>query len=428
MDFRIGLITLLLAAALPASAEEFTFDASEFEKKTFESGGYFEAKQEALNLRPDRSAYSLTYPDEGKRDWLGRSTGTLELTGKLNLDQVVADVRMRVLYARDAFTLDREYDKVMEGGLRWSPQQGLSFDAGKRVMRWGKGYAWSPTGFVERAKDPSDPQAAREGYTMASMDWTRSLDGPISTVGLTSLIVPAKDKINSDFGKTDHTNPAAKFYLLAWDTDIDVMWLGKGSKPQSFGVDFSRNLGTNLEIHGEWARMADVTRNYVNASGNVTSRRENINSFLLGLRYLTESEVTWIAEYYRNGNGYSASQLDDYYHFADTAVAAGTLSPLFTKARNLAQSGYARSNPGRDYLYLRASVSEPFDWLYTTTALTTMVNLNDGSFQITPEISYTGFTNMEIRARAILLSKQRHTDFGEKLSGQRFEVYARYFF
>ena len=170
-----------------------------------------------------------------------------------------------------------------------------------------------------------------------------------------------------------------------------------------------------------WARCGRM-------SGVTSSTQVNFNSWLLGLRYLTESEVTWIAEYYRNGNGYSASQLDNYYQFADTAVAAGTSSPLFTKAKNLAQSGYARSNPGRDYLYLRASVSEPFDWLYTTTALTTMVNLNDGSFQITPEISYTGFTNMEIRARAIFLSKQRHTDFGEKLSGQRFEVYARYFF
>lgn len=37
MDFRIGLITLLLAAALPAAAEDFTFDASEFEKKPLNS-------------------------------------------------------------------------------------------------------------------------------------------------------------------------------------------------------------------------------------------------------------------------------------------------------------------------------------------------------------------------------------------------------
>ncbi|MBS1156235.1 MAG: hypothetical protein H6R07_2159 [Proteobacteria bacterium] len=428
MKHAAAILTLLLAVAVPAPAEDFSFDAKEFEKKTFEFGGYLEAKQEALNQRPDRSSYALTYPNEASRNWLYRSTGTLELTGKLNLDQVVADLRLRGLYAEDTFVRTIETDKVMEGGVRWSPQQGLSFDAGKRVMRWGKGYAWSPVGFVERAKDPSDPQASREGFVMASMDWTRTFDGPISTVGFTPLIVPVKDKINGDFGKPDHINPAAKLYLLAWDTDVDLMWQGKGSKPQSFGVDFSRNLGTNLEIHGEWARMADVQRSYVDGAGNTFSRTENINSFLAGLRYLTENEVTWIAEYYRNGSGYSSIQLEDYYRFADQATAPGASASLFNKAKNLAQSGYARSNPGRDYLYLRASVSEPFNWLYTTTALTTMVNLNDGSFQITPEISYTGFTNMEIRARAIFLSNQRHTDFGEKTSSQRYEVYARYFF
>ena len=37
-------------------------------------------------------------------------------------------------------------------------------EAGKRTLRWGKGYAWNPIGFVERPKDPNDPDLAREGY------------------------------------------------------------------------------------------------------------------------------------------------------------------------------------------------------------------------------------------------------------------------
>ncbi len=422
------ILLLVAAASVSASAEEFTFDESEFEKKIFEFGGYFEAKQEALNLRPDRAAYQLTYPGEASRDWMGRSTATLELTGKMNLETVVTDIRMRGLYAKDAFVQTWDYDRIMEGGVRWSPQQGISVDAGKRIERWGKGYAWNPVGFIERPKDPSDPQASREGYVMAGVDWTKTFDGPISTLSFTPRIVPVKDRINSGFGKGEDVNPAAKLYLLAWDTDIDLMWLGEGSKPQSFGIDFSRNLGTNLEIHGEWAHSLDVPRTYIDASGNTFSRNETVNSFLLGTRYLTESEVTWIVEYYRNGNGYSANQLRDFYRFADRATSSGAPDTLFAKAKNLAKSGYSRSSPGKDYFYVRASASEPFDWLYTTTALTTMINANDGSFQITPEISYTGFPDMEIRARAIFLSNQRHTDFGEKTTSQRFEVYLRYFF
>lgn len=70
----------------------------------------------------------------------------------------------------------------------------------------------------------------------------------------------------------------------------------------------------------------------------------------------------------------------------------------------MAQSGYGMPNPGRDYFYLKASVSEPFNWVYgalAMTAMTAMTNLNDGSYQITPEITYTGFSNVELRARAI---------------------------
>ena len=78
-------LTLLLAAALPpASAEEFTFDASEFEKKTFEFSGYLEQKGEVLKLRGDSPAYRLAYPGKSSRSTLLRSTTTLETSGKLS--------------------------------------------------------------------------------------------------------------------------------------------------------------------------------------------------------------------------------------------------------------------------------------------------------------------------------------------------------
>lgn len=47
-------------------------------------------------------------------------------------------------------------------------------------MRWGKGYAWNPVGFVERPKDPNDPELAREGYWMASADYIVNFTGPLT--------------------------------------------------------------------------------------------------------------------------------------------------------------------------------------------------------------------------------------------------------
>ena len=411
-----------------AGAEEFKFDASEFEKKTFEFSGYVEQKEEGLRLRDGTPSYRLAYPGGADRTWLARSTSTLDVAGKLNLDPLVADLRLQSSYASDPLVNATSNPKVMEGGVRWSAGPGLSFDAGKRVQRWGKGYAWTTVGFVERPKDSSDPTAAREGFEMASVEWTKSLGGPISTIGFTGLIVPTNDGMNASFGQARHLNPAAKLYLLAMDTDIDFMWRGKGAKPQSYGVDFSRNINTALEVHGEWSRTLDASRTTVSASGVSNSRTTDYTSWLLGIRYLTQGEVTWIGEYYRNGSGYGAGELGDYYQFLDTALAPNAPSTLVNKARGVAQSGYGKPNPGRDYLYVKASISEPFNWLYGAASLAAMASLNDGSWQITPEVSYTGFTGIELRARVIVLGGQPNTEFGEKLSSSRLELTARIFF
>jgi hypothetical protein len=51
----------------------------------------------------------------------------------------------------------------------------------------------------------------------------------------------------------------------------------------------------------------------------------------------------------------------------------------------------------KDYLYLRISQKEPFNILYFTPAITGMMNLNDKSVSISPELLYTGITNLELR-------------------------------
>lgn len=424
----LTVVVLGLTANTVARAEEFSFDASELEKKQFEFSGYLEQKEESLRLREDSSGFKLAYPGAQPRSDLLRSTSTLELAGKLNLGDFVLDARTQGSWADDALVNTSKDLAVMEGGLRWSPSPGLSFDVGKRVLRWGKGYAWSPVAMVERIKDANDPTTSREGFVMASGEWTKTLSGPISAVSFTGLLLPTDGDLNSDFGKTHDLNPAAKLYLLAWDTDVDLMWRAKGARSESFGADFSRNLSTALEIHGEWARTLEATRTTVSASGVTSSQQVDVDSFLLGLRYLTPGEVTWIAEYYRNGVGYERSEMQTYFQFLDTALSANAPAALNSKARNVAQSGYGRPNPARDYLYVKASVSEPFDWVYGSASITTMINLNDRSYQITPELSYTGFANWELRGRLIVLNGQAQTEFKEKASSARLEVYARYYF
>jgi hypothetical protein len=320
--------------------------------------------------------------------------------------------------------------RLYEGFLALEPAIGTSFGLGKRTLRWGKGYAFNPVGFVERAKDPNEPELSREGFVLLGASFTRSLDGPLKTVTFQPLLVPTADHLNEDFGSGNHANPAARLSLLYRDTDIDFQVLGEGARSARLGVDFARNLTTNLEIHGEWAYFSEVEKPVLDASGNLTRESASARSYLLGLRYLSESEVTTILEYYYNGTGYAEEQMRDYFSFVHTAydqfVTTGD-STLLARAKAV-QSSYVRPNPIRRYLYLRSSWKEPFDILYFTPAVTAIANLDDSSYQVTPELAYTGITNLELRLRLIFLRGDRLTDFGEKPNDQRLELRARYYF
>lgn len=425
---RAAGIFLLIAAA--AQAQEFSFDASQFGKKPFEFGGYVELKQQRLELNRDAALYQLGFyrrPLGG----LDQTTLTLKPEGKLRAGAFTLNARAHLEGDWETRQFDREF-RFDEFYGSYKPDPGFTLDAGKIPLKWGKGYAWNPVGFVERQKDPNDPDLARQGFTMLTADFIRNFDGDLRTVAFTPVLLPVTSGVNHDFGSTGHLNVAAKLYLLYADTDIDFMFLGNGSRSRRFGVDFSRNLGSNLEIHGEWARIEDTRRQVVTAAGVATTLRQNaVSSYLLGLRYLTERDTTWIFEYYRNGPGFAENEMQDFFRYTDTAYAqflvTGNDSPL-QRAASLSRSGIARPNPGRDYVYLRVSQKEPFDILYFTPAVTLIANANDRSYSVAPEILYTGINNLELRARAFFLSGNPLSEFGERPNKRRLELQARLYF
>jgi hypothetical protein len=419
-------LVLLFATAGIKAQEEPAFDASQFEKKPFELNGYVQLKNEDFTLNPPGAFYKLNYYNQPQRDDLNRTTATMQLAGKLRQGIGTFDFRTNSDVWRDE--LAHDYDNtVYEAAYSVRPDPGLTIEAGKRAMQWGKGYAWNPIGFVQRPKNPDDPQLAREGYVMADADLIYSPGGALQTVAFTPVLLPVRGDVNSDFGASGYMNPAAKLYLLYRDTDIDFAWQGKGSRPARFGMDFARNLTSNFEIHGEWARILQFTKPVTDASGQVTNVTGNATSYLAGLRYLTASDTTYIAEYYRNGTGYSVPEADQFYQLVDTAFATGN-SALVQKALLLGQGGYGRPNPGQDYVYFRAQLKDALGVVYFQPAIFAIMNWQDHSYQVTPELLYTGINNLELRFRAFLLHGGTSTDFGEKQNSSKLEIYARYYF
>lgn len=427
--FAVFVSLVLILPLLPRSAvgaDEFSFDIAAYEKKDYRFGGFLQANIDQQRLAQDSYASRLFFLNTPSRNTITENAVALELNAEYKQQTWSA----HATYHAEAY--DSELRSDQEGNFyealwQYQPDPGITFELGKKAIKWGKGYAWSPVGFVERPKDPDDPELAREGYVVATADLIKSNIGQLQTLALTPVYLPVTDSVNDEYGIADHDNVAIKVYALYNDIDIDLMWLSEGSKSQRYGLDFARNISTNFEVHGEWARLDELSRQIVASTGASSIERGSASQWLLGLRYLTENETTIIAEYYRNNAGYTEAELTDYFKAVDGALISGNSTLLSTLATVGARS-YLTRTPGKDYVYVRLSNKEPFDWLYFTPALTLIGNMQDSSYSLSPEILYTGVEDFEFRFKATFLHGARFSEFGEKRNKQRFELRARYFY
>lgn len=415
------------AGAATSAAEEFKFDRSEFEKPAFQVGGYVEGKAEYFRLDRNAALYRLNAIGNDLGDDNARTTGTGEIRARYEKGPFTAAATGHGSVEADGDQGGAHRLRLYEGGVAVRPMTGLSLDLGKKVLKWGKGYGWNPVGFVERAKDPTDPDLSREGFWVLSADYVRSFKGPLETIGVTPVVLPVTGDANEDFGKREHVNLGGKIYFLYEKTDIDLTILASGTKTTRFGADFSRNLLSNLEIHGETAYIADSERKALDQDRRTVTVFDDVVSGLLGIRYLTERDTTYIVEYYRNGPGFTRSETRDFFRLAHDAVDAGDRT-LLLRANALSESGHGRTTPARDYLYARVSQKEPFDILYFTPSIIGIVNPGDRSLSLTPELLYTGITNLEVRLRGQINVGGSLTEFGEKQADGKAELRVRYFF
>jgi hypothetical protein len=400
------------------------------EKKPYSISGYLEFRPTFYGLDDDAAFYKLEFYDRSDRSRLDEYNFRFLLDAsyekgigrfflRTNIDAVESDIESEV---------DTE---IFEGFLSLNPAPSFTADFGKKTLNWGKGYAQTFVGFVQRPKDPQDPNLPLEGFVMAAADYIKSFNGPLQTITLTPVLIPVYEDINEDFGEINNVNFAGKVYLLFYDTDVDFMFLTSGSKPFRFGADFSRNITSNFEIHGEFALINNFEKKFIDGDGNSFEKTFDAKSSLLGIRYLTPFNTIFISEYYRNGTGFTTDEMADFFAFVDKGhelfITSGD-NTLLDKASSLAEKSYARRNPMKDYLYLRISQKEPFDIVYFTPSITWIYNLDDRSYSLSPEFLYTGITNFELRLKGSFLVGEPKTEYGEKRNDYRVELRVRYYF
>jgi hypothetical protein len=220
-------------------------------------------------------------------------------------------------------------------------------------------------------------------------------------------------------------------YLLLYDTDIDVMFLAGGSRPGRFGFDVSRNLRSNIEVHGEWTRVPNGLTTIVDAEGTFEQREQPSMNLVAGVRYLTEANTTFIIDYFRSGAGYTSAEMGTYFDVVErgyAAWAAGGDERLLERAGRATAAGYGRMSPMRNYLYARVNQPDAFDVLYLTLGASAIVNVDDGSYTLLPEVQYKPLENLELRGLANIQRGGSRTEFGEKQANVRLELRIRYYF
>ncbi|QFR49197.1 hypothetical protein FJR48_05430 [Sulfurimonas lithotrophica] len=274
----LKLFIVFLSVAL-LMGNEYDFDISDVKPKKYEYGGY---------LRVDDRLQKLDKGDDKYQNYIHT-----EALFDFSYFYEQLTFESSVIYTRDYINNKQNEDDLVVNELYFEAKLDTynSFLAGKKSLKWGKGYFFNPVAFFDREKDPSQPTQVREGYSILKYSYNKSFIGDLKNLSFDFVYLPSSNAINQDFDKNSN-NLATRLYLLYFDTDIDFIYNYSNKKDDKIGIDFSKNLQTNFEIHGEYAKV-------INAD----------EAYLVGLRYLTDYELTVISEYLNDEDDYFVTQL-----------------------------------------------------------------------------------------------------------------------
>jgi len=409
---------------------DLDFKVEEVIKKPYSINADIEAEETIGFFDHDALLFKQKYLDKKEEDLYWQSDFNLTIEGQYEQDKIKLYGRFNGLFYHNVdekWAIERKVEEVY---LSFQPSFSLAIDAGKKVHRWGKGYAFSPSAFFAREKNLEDTDATLEGYYSLSADYIKSMDGIIKTIAVTPVLMPVSRELNHEMGPQDELAWGGKIYLFSFDTDVDFMFLISDNMDDSIGLDFSKNLMPSFEIHGDAALVKDYHQTVIDEYGNTSEQEYKAFNFLLGLRYLSNQDTTFILEYYRNGEGYSAQEYENYLTFIERGYDQYLNSYSKTdisKSKTYA-APYNQQAAMKNYLYLKISQKDPFDILCFVPAITIIYNMNDQSWVTTPQISYSPVTNFTIGLKTGFLIGDHKTEYGEKISKAKIILSIQYFF
>ena len=145
------------------SSGDYKIDAAEIKKKPYHLGGFAEFRPVVDGLDHNSVMYKTNFYN------LKQGGTVQEYNSRLQPDLTLEKGIAR-LYLQGNISESHTYQgwandsKLYQGYLTLRPSESWIFDVGKKTFKWGKGYAWNPVAFIDRPKDPTDPDLAQEGF------------------------------------------------------------------------------------------------------------------------------------------------------------------------------------------------------------------------------------------------------------------------
>ncbi|MEW6367223.1 MAG: hypothetical protein AB1714_21545 [Acidobacteriota bacterium] len=248
-----------------------------------------------------------------------------------------------------------------------SATDAINIFAGRRILRWGVGYALNPTGVVDPHRNPTDPDDRLNlniGRDVIGLDLTRGSQS-------FNLVLSQPNLISDGRVSGEGAQAAMRYSFLVHGIDAAVIGSWVSGHPDRAGCNATFVVGQGLEIHAEWALQwgsdALGLQPVPGPSGDGprslfarlrTGSEHRFQSCVAGINWTHSNGWNFVAEYYRNGDGLTDDEWNRYVGFLDrNERMAGQDGAYGPPEMNLLLSAKEMTggNLRRNYAFLRIS-------------------------------------------------------------------------
>jgi hypothetical protein len=284
------------------------------------------------------------------------------------------------------------------------PSYNIFVAIGRQKVSWGSGLFVNPSETFRPSRNPFDPSEDRKGIDSLRFSWTRS-------ILQLQYFLEYGDHLEDDW------RHHGKIGITQYNTDLAVTYTTKADKAPVMGLQVSRYLTDDLEIHVEGVMQEGRDNPVAEAIFPGIARFEFKDddewffNCVVGLRHFTgEHDLTTIVEYYFNGDGYSESEFDslhDEMRRIGMTVAPSPFDLAFLQtASDLVDKPYLR----RNYLFL--SSHKGFRLSTLNIGLDVLISIDDGSGRLGPSIDYLVRENLQFKIQGGFAFGKNNSEFG----------------